>query len=188
MLTLAKDYGRYPLLAYINADIMLCDDFTRAVQSYAARGRGKQVLLFGRRTNVDISGRLSFGNGWQKDLQDLGRETGYRSPGGADYFVFSRNLYPDIPAFALGRGAWDIWMIHAALAAGADVLDASAIVQAWHQNHDYDHLPGEVQANHPRGRRDWTSKGVETVYNEALFADPSWLTPYHDLVQVLGNS
>jgi hypothetical protein len=183
---LARERSRNSLQAYVNADIVLCHDFMDAVTHHIHR-QDVPSMLFGRRTNIDIVGRMPFETGWEEKVRALGTRTGYRSPGGADYFVFSRDLYKEIPAFALGRGAWDIWLIHAALSTKADVMDASQIVDAWHQNHDYDHLPPEIQKDHPRGRRDWTNKGLESAYNRALVMDPTWLSPYHDLVRVLSN-
>ncbi len=186
---LAKERASHQLLCYANADIVLCDDFARAVRQNVGRDDGRPILLFGRRTDIEISGRLRFEPGWQERLRELGEKAGFLHGTGVDYLVFSNDLYPRIPAFALGRGCWDIWLINAAIAAGADVMDATPIVRAWHQNHDYDHLPADVRVNHPRGRRVWKSKGAENAHNRSLVEDPSWLTPYHHRVRVLvGNA
>jgi len=60
---------------------------------------------------------------------------------GSDYFVFRKELFQDIPAFALGRAGWDNWMIYAGRRAGFPVVDASEVVTVIHQDHDYQHLP-----------------------------------------------
>jgi hypothetical protein len=74
---------------------------------------------------------------------------------GLDYFVFSRGLWPAIPPFAIGRSVWDNWLVYGARARGAPVIDATAMVMAVHQAHDYTHVPDGAQAvwNGPEARR-----------------------------------
>jgi hypothetical protein len=58
-----------------------------------------------------------------------------------DYFVFSRGLYgADMPPFVL-RVFWDNWLVWKALDARKAVIDASRVVIAVHQNHDYNYHP-----------------------------------------------
>ena len=47
-----------------------------------------------------------------------------------DYFVFTRNLWPEIPDFALGRTAWDNWLAAEPLLRGAPLIDATGAVTA----------------------------------------------------------
>ncbi len=56
-----------------------------------------------------------------------------------EYFVFNRDLYPDLPPFAIGRGNWDNWMIHSAKQNQLPVVNISDLVTAIHQAHDYSH-------------------------------------------------
>jgi hypothetical protein len=63
-------------------------------------------------------------------------------PGGSDYFIFPREAYTDMPAFAIGRAGWDNWMIYHARCQGWEVIDATRAAQIVHQTHDYSHLPG----------------------------------------------
>jgi len=56
-----------------------------------------------------------------------------------DYFAFSRGLYPAMPPLAVGRFWWDNWLVWKVRSMGAPVVDASAVVTAVHQNHDYSH-------------------------------------------------
>jgi hypothetical protein len=56
-----------------------------------------------------------------------------------DYFVFARKYAEDLPPFAIGRTAWDNWLVWHALDLGIPVLDLSERVMVVHQNHDYSH-------------------------------------------------
>ncbi|MCK4268366.1 MAG: hypothetical protein KAX16_06005, partial [Actinomycetia bacterium] len=46
-----------------------------------------------------------------------------------------------LPPFAVGRPAWDNWVIYHARSLGVPVIDATKIVTPVHQNHDYGHVP-----------------------------------------------
>ncbi len=55
---------------------------------------------------------------------------------GVDYFVFSKQLWPQIPPFAIGRMYYDRWLIAKARVLGARVIDATERVTCVHQNHE----------------------------------------------------
>lgn len=46
-----------------------------------------------------------------------------------------------MPPLAIGRPGWDNYALWLARSRGAALVDASAVVKAVHQNHDYSHLP-----------------------------------------------
>lgn len=147
------------ILAYINADIILLNDFTIALQQVAANF--PQFLMVGRRWNLDLTTPIEFTNpNWEEHLRFLTLETGLlNSIYGMDYFVFPRPLFCDLPPFAVGRGGWDNWMIRHALDLEYPVIDASQMIVAIHQNHDYDHL---------RGGREEAYLGTEAQRNREL--------------------
>jgi hypothetical protein len=64
-----------------------------------------------------------------------------RGPTAIDWFVFPAGLFDPMPPFAIGRAAFDNWMIWRARQAGP-VIDATAAVVAIHQPHAYGHLGG----------------------------------------------
>lgn len=134
-------------LCYVNADILLLSDFAKAVEQVASwRDR---FLMVGRRTNLDVNRLQDFDSPeCEAQLRRLASEKG--KDGGEwaiDYFVFTPGLYPSIPPFAVGRPAFDNWLIWMARSSKAPVVDASAVVLAIHQNHDYSHHPqGEAGA------------------------------------------
>jgi len=130
------------ILCYSNCDMILMSSFWRAVEQMASLNR--PFLMVGRRTNTDITEPLNFEQSdWEQHLESLARERGrLANEWCADYFVFSRGLYKDIPPLVNGRNYWDNWLIWRAYSMGAIVVDATLVVTAVHQNHDYGYHPG----------------------------------------------
>jgi len=138
----AQEIAKYDVLCYANCDIILTSDFRQAVERVASKW--PEFLMVGRRWNADIRAPLNFeAAAWQDHLRTFVIRQGACLPATwIDYFVFSRGLYHHkIPPFVIGRGAWDPWLIWKAIDSGANVVDASPIVVAIHQNHDYSYLP-----------------------------------------------
>ncbi|HEY9089052.1 MAG TPA: glycosyltransferase family A protein [Anaerolineaceae bacterium] len=137
---LAREHSISPLLAYVNADIILLPDFVQTARSVAAQA--KDFLLVGQRWDMNINAPLEFGPGWQERLLARARQENRLHPrGGSDYFVYPRAGFANMPAFAVGRAGWDNWMIYAARCNGAAVVDTTAGINIIHQDHDYSHLP-----------------------------------------------
>ena len=155
----AEEAARHSLVCYVNCDIILGNAFIRAVES--VRRWRERFLMVGECWNLDVTQPLAFDREqWAQELESLARLKGKsRGPHAIDYFVFPRGLYEEIPPFALGRVYFDNWLVWKARAVGADVVDATSVVTAIHQNHDYSHLKG--------GRQD-TWKGEEGIRNIEL--------------------
>jgi hypothetical protein len=137
----AQEFARHELLCYINCDIILMEDFARAIER--VRAADHEFLMVGQRWDTDITGRLAFERpGWQTELRSLALQRGkQRTPDYIDYFVFSRGLFgANLPPLVVGRVFWDNWTIWKALDAKHPVVDVSAAVIAVHQNHDYGHV------------------------------------------------
>ncbi|HEV1995538.1 MAG TPA: hypothetical protein VGR03_14500 [Candidatus Acidoferrum sp.] len=151
----AQAIARHELLCYINCDIILMQDFWRAIERVRAMHRA--FLMVGRRWDADITEPLAFEQhdwqseerqspDWQKDLRARALQRGRKCTAEwIDYFAFSRGLYgPDMPPFVL-RVFWDNWLVWKALDSGKPVIDASRAVMAVHQNHDYSyHAQGKA--------------------------------------------
>jgi hypothetical protein len=155
----ARAVAKYDILCYVNADIILLSDLPKAV-GYV-QGRGKAFLMVGRRWNIDLTGDLNFCDpSWQEQLRKYVKESGKPTPPEwIDYFVFPRDLYKDLLPLALGRAGFDNWLLWKARSLGALVADASHVVMAVHQNHDYSH--------HPQGKKGvW--EGPEAIRNREL--------------------
>ncbi len=138
----AQELASHDLLCHINCDIVLLDDFLPALQNVAARP--SPFLMAGRRWDVDIREPLNFDqSGWSSQVRALALHANrQRPPQWIDYFAFRRGLFRErIPEFVIGRPGWDNWLLWFARSSGASLVDASAVICAVHQNHDYGYHP-----------------------------------------------
>jgi hypothetical protein len=135
----AEQLSQTPLLSYVNADIILFDDFPQALARVAASQN--RFLMVGRRTDVDITQSIAFDQSdWAGKIRQQAQTSGVlQIARSIDYFAFARGLYPPMPPLAVGRFWWDNWLIWKARSLGATVVDASTVVTIVHQNHDYSH-------------------------------------------------
>jgi len=126
-------------LCYLNADILLPPTFLEAVRK--TYGRWEAFLLAGRRWNVDLPEELDFSGEWGELLETIRQQRGVLfTPDAIDYFVFPKGRYADMPAFAIGRYAWDNWILRQSVAQGIPMVEATEFVPVLHQNHDYRHI------------------------------------------------
>ena len=166
MLALARKHGNTPLLGIINADILVMDDITEA--SRRVHERLDKFVLLGQRWDLDITQPMEFAGYWQSALRKKALTEGeLHRPAGSDYFIFPRELYADIPNFAIGRAGWDNWFIYKARAEKWAVVDATPDVMIVHQNHDYRHLAGgQIHYSAPETKKNTEMAGgvVQTRY------------------------
>jgi hypothetical protein len=138
---LARLNSTGPLLAYVNADILLVPDFLQGARQVAQSA--KDFLVVGQRWDLDVREPLNFSDGWlDRLLQEIKTRARRHVATGSDYFIFPRACFADMPDFAIGRAGWDNWMIYTARRNGWPCVDASEAIQIVHQDHDYSHLPG----------------------------------------------
>ncbi|MGD0385701.1 MAG: hypothetical protein ABSB73_06145 [Solirubrobacteraceae bacterium] len=134
----AATRGSGEVLCYVNADIVLLDDFVPAVR----RLPREPHLGIGRRWDCDVTEILDFSDGGAS-LRSWARREGTLDLGrGSDYFVFNADTDFELPPFAVGRPSWDNWMIGRALELGIALIDMTPSITAIHQNHDYRHVAG----------------------------------------------
>ncbi len=166
MLALAREHGNTPLLGIINADILVMNDITEA--SRRVYERLDQFVLLGQRWDLDVTQPMKFVGDWQSQLREKALTEGeLHRPAGSDYFIFPRELYADIPNFAIGRAGWDNWFIYKARAEKWTVVDATPDVMIVHQNHDYRHLTGgQIHYGAPETKKNTEMAGgvVQTRY------------------------
>jgi len=154
-------------LCYVNADIMLLGDFMKAVQQVVSWS--ERFLMVGRRKDVDLDEPAIYESPDQENrLQVLVLQQNlWVSSRSIDYFVFSKGLYRTIPPFALGRLWWDNWLLWKARRSNAAIVDASEVVLAVHQNHDYSHhahgRQGVYQGNECQQNRKLAGRGFCTM-------------------------
>jgi hypothetical protein len=169
---LALQAASHSLLGYVNADILLLDDFLTSVDTVA--DRFDRFLIVGQRWDLSISSELNFEGDWSGGIRKrLGQDGQLHPPAGSDYFVFPRGSFGGLPAFAIGRAGWDNWMIYAARRMRLPVVDASQAVTAVHQNHDYAHLPnGRPHYGLPESEQNVRlAGGRQTIFT---LADATW--------------
>jgi hypothetical protein len=144
LFTQAEAVSETPLLCYANADIIFMSDVVAAAQRAAAWH--PRFLLVGQRFDADVKEPLEFAPGWEERLRGRVIQGGCDLSFGMDYFVFPRGLWAEIPpALAVGRAGWDNWPVFDARSHRTCVIDATQVVMAVHQRHDYSH--------HPEGRK-----------------------------------
>lgn len=131
------------IMAYVNADIILMQDFISAANVVSQKFTNN-FLAIGQRWDVDIFNKIDFNNAiWRQNLKEIVHTTGkMHASTGKDYFVFKKGLWSAIPPFAIGRGHFDNWLVFSAFVTGFPVIDATNSVLAVHQNHNYNHMHG----------------------------------------------
>ena len=138
---IGRGQNNSPLLAYINADILIFDDFLTS--ALKIRSQASKFLVVGQRHDLDIPYQIEFNGDWDKKIKETCDQTGkLHSRGGSDYFIYPRDTFIDIPDFAVGRAGWDNWMFYQARRNKWKVIDGTSSIFIIHQNHDYSHLPG----------------------------------------------
>lgn len=139
--SLARQASTSPMLAYVNADIILTPDFVDA--SKRVSEQLERFLVVGQRWDLEVRQVMDFSSGWDQRLKSEIENRGQlHAPAGSDFFLFPRTLSIEMPDFAIGRAGWDNWMIYHARQQGWPIVDATPSLMVVHQDHDYGHLPG----------------------------------------------
>lgn len=115
---LAERHARSDMLCNVNSDIVMGSGIVLALSSLADHAR---PFVIGQRWDVSL-GHL--------DKRKLHHHRG------ADYFLYRKGTLDEIPLFAVGRTAYDNWLIWAALKKwNMVVIDATQTITALHLNH-----------------------------------------------------
>jgi len=149
----AERHGSHKKLCYVNADIILLQDWLDAILSIDL----PEFLAVGRRWDWDnTEPDVLSASGLKRIAQRAkGDPDKLHSTSGIDYFAFTRGLYTDMPPFAVGRVAWDNWLANYPLTKGIPLVDITPSATAVHQNHNYG-VDGEL-----RSRDIWRSREAE---------------------------
>lgn len=138
----ARSASDADLLLFTNTDMIYFDDVVQT--ALKVRQSTPEFALMGQRYDLDIRAPIDFSAGWAERLRATVKSHGKRHPlGGSDYFLFPRALFTRVPDFAIGRAAWDNWMIYHAVQQSWPAVDATRSITAIHQNHGYTHLAGD---------------------------------------------
>lgn len=138
----AQKIAKYDILSYINCDIILTEDFLKALE--LLRNEDK-FLVVGQRWDINLEEEIDFRNpNWGKKLIEKVKQQGKLHPEtGIDYFVFKKGLFKKIPNFAIGRTTYDEWFLWYAWKNKAKIIDATKVITAIHQNHQYINIEGK---------------------------------------------
>jgi len=151
---LAKKKFKHNVLALVHTDIILTSDFTKVVKKIY--NQHPEFLATGLRSDVKQERKIRFGAQWEKILKKKVIKTGklrdsttkegrdIKLFNGSDYFIFSRNFYPEIPPFAIGRYFWDSWMQYISYELDKPWIDVTNGFLAVHQDHHYLHVKSHM--------------------------------------------
>ena len=185
MFNIAQNIASHELMCYVNADIILMSDFLPAVQHV----RKCPFLMVGQRWDLELNESVNFDDvQWEPRLWACVAGHGKLHPeSGIDYFVFSRGLYDDIPPFAIGRPGWDNWMIYRARSLKVPVIDATRVLTAVHQSHDYSHhIEGKAGVwEGPEAQRNRKLMGKYRYNCSFNVRDATWILTSHGLKPAL---
>ncbi len=134
-------------------------DFLPAIQRVLTER--DRFLLVGRRWTVDVKEPLLFENDWESRLRARIRARGHLDNNTAiDYFVFRRGVWGEIPPFAVGRPAYDNWLLYQANRQDVPVVEMTDVVTAVHQDHSRAHAGGvDGLRKGPEGQRNLALAG-----------------------------
>ncbi|MDO8660178.1 MAG: hypothetical protein Q7K54_06330 [Candidatus Parcubacteria bacterium] len=187
------------ILAYVNSDIILMDDFLEAVKALSGLKQNtnlnfNEFLMLGRRWNLDIKEEINFNNNnWKQALKELiNKEGKLQGLSGTDYWIFPRTLKFKIPLFVVGQRGFENWFIYKARSLKVQVLDATKIINVIHQNHSrYLRRSNQAAANFSEMCTlrdvDWilTSEGLQKpAYSRRIFATLSLFYPWRLILSI----
>jgi len=161
------------LICFANTDILFAADLLVAAD--AAATVAPRMLVVGESWDTDVHGDIDFRADWQRALAQ-GRK---RGAGALDWFLFTHGIFETIPPFIVGRAAFDNWLVWRARDLGAAVVDATPVVHAIHQAHDYGHVSGGF---------DTTRRGAEAAANWKLIGSKARVYTRFDATHVLSRS
>ena len=175
----AATVARWPLWCYVNADILLLDDFVPAIER--TKSAFSDFLLIGECRDLDVAAGTPLDDPavraqLHQSALDRGRLRGYAA---LDYFVFRQGLFDPVPPFLIGRACFDNWLVWRAHDLNRPVVDATRSVVAVHQSHDYSHV---------RGGLDEAYCGPEARYNEHLAGGREHIYSLHDATHRLHST
>jgi len=133
----ADKIAKYPILAFINSDIILPDNFLSTIQ-ITSESMDK-FLLTGHRWDININNIIKYNN----EVERISFWNRVKAEGknhactGIDYFIYKRYQWKNIPNFIIGRDGYDNWLIWKARRMLLPIVDATDVMQVIHQNHPF---------------------------------------------------
>ena len=165
----AHQCGSHDVFNYINADIILLQDFAKTYE-LVTRKSGN-FMISGRRHDIDITEPIDFSiTDWNPRLRARVKEEGKpHHNSGADFFIYPRGVFSEMPPFAIGRPGYDNWFFWYCRNQQIPIIDISAGVLSVHQNHERTYQSVGIQ---PLDKATDLRKGNEAAHNVKLAGGP----------------
>lgn len=129
---IAQREGRHDLQAFVNGDIVLFEDFVRALHSIPQ----ERFLMIGRRWGTPVLEVLERDRPEQlADFRERALSHGWYARG-VEYFGYRRGTLQGLPPMCPGATAWDDMMVAHCLERKIPVIDATCDVLCIHQDHE----------------------------------------------------
>jgi hypothetical protein len=135
-----KEYAKFDIVAQVNADIILSNDFVKTINKVCLLLEKNPFLMVGRRWDLDVKKAIKFdsqGMWFQKLINRLPFKGKLHGMSGIDYWIFRKDYLFDPPPFVVGRPGFDSWLVYKARSNKIPVIDATELITIIHQNHDY---------------------------------------------------
>jgi len=129
------------ILAHVDPDILLKNDFIKALNKVKEKFGDKQFLVVGRRWDAEVEGELSFSaKEWEEFINKVIKEKGeLHGLAGMDYWGFPKSFVSGMAPVVVGRPGGDSWLVFRARSMGIPVIDATPVVDILHQKHKRPH-------------------------------------------------
>jgi len=140
MFEMAQSLATNNLVCYLDADIILTNDFIPAIRQVAQFR--KPNMLVGASWTVQQETPIDFTvDGWQEELRKRSVPPTRNNRGiwGVDYFVFPKGSLPNFPPFAVGRPGWDNWLLYHVRSRGMALINGTPLITAIHQDHYFEY-------------------------------------------------
>jgi hypothetical protein len=134
------------IIMYTNADIIFLQSLLSAID--CVKKQFPNFLIIGRRLDLDIPSTPNLGDLLQRNYnRGIGTGGTLHGISGLDYFVFTKDMDVSMPPFIVGRPRWDNNFVTLVKGRGYPIIDATEIITAIHQNHDFSHIEGGFHAS-----------------------------------------
>lgn len=177
----ARTHARHDAQCYLNCDILMTEDVIKAIKSLDF----PRYLVIGQR--IDLAEGIEYSLpsvNWKADIAKfINKEKALlHDPSAMDYFIFSRGMWKDLPSLVIGRGGYDAALVAFCLRKKIPLINATLVLPALHQFHDYEHVIGGIKT---------VFNGVDTYHNIRVHnikhsrpnsADAQWLIINNALV------
>lgn len=174
----AEECSMNRVLCYANTDLLMFQNIVDAARLVSANK--ERYLIVGETWNLDITKGLSSADIANGEYLRRSAEARKRVRGRLhiDYFMFPRGTIGPLPDFAVGRPAWDNWLIWRARSLRIPVVDVSPSAFVIHQEHGYEHVKQSTVA--------W--EGPEADRNRRLLGFPERLFSLDDSTHRLNRA